>query len=107
MNEYNFLNDLEKAAVEAFNNNEVTREAVRKVILHGVHTQGVLKSGVKHDPKHNWALAYATRDELSNEQIGADLRATAQGIVFVERAFNDLSKIKKAEEPKVKKNVAR
>ncbi len=105
--EYNFLNDLEKTLVEAFYNNETQREAVRKVILHGVHTQGVLKSGFKHDPKHNWALSYATKDELSNEQIGADLRATAQGIIFVERGFSDLGKIKKIEEPKIKKNPAR
>jgi hypothetical protein len=108
MDKYPFLSDLEKELLTALQGNETQREALRKVLLHCVYSQGVVAAGGNHDPKHNWALSFAWRDELSNEQLGADLRAAAQGIAFVERAFNDLQNFeKKPEKVEVKKNPAR
>src|SRR5437868_469867 len=107
MDKHPFLSELEKTLVEAFYNNETQREAVRKVMLHGLNEQGVLRAGLKHDPKHNWALMYATRDDLTNEQLGADLRASAQGIMFVERAFADMSGVRVQQRAKERKNQGR
>lgn len=104
------LNDLEIELVEAFMKNETQREAVKKVLLAGVYHNGVIKEGVKHDPIVNWALGLALNansDQVSNEQLGANLRAVAEGIRIVQLAWDKLSTIKKPEQEKNKKNPAR
>lgn len=108
MDKYPFLTDIEKELITALVSNETQREALRKILLHGIYSQGVISTGLTHDPKHNWALSFAWRDDLNNEQLGQDLRAVGQGIRFVETAFNDLMAFqKKPEKEKSNKNPAR
>ncbi len=104
-----FLNDAEKSAVQQFYDNELMREAVRKVLLFGVYNNGVLKKGKPANPLLNFALGFVSnRPEFDNETIGAKLRASWEGINFLEIAFSNMAKYKKEEEKVVdNKNPAR
>lgn len=91
-----FLNDLELEKVRQFNDDEVMREAVKKVILETVYACGVLKKGKKADPLHNMALVYVSMNkDATNDQVGAHMRALYEGINFVEMGFGAIAKYKK------------
>lgn len=110
MDKYNFLSEQEKNEIESFYKNEVMREAVKKILLMGIYENGVMKAGVSHNPQMNWALGLAWETNgtsVTNEKIGSDLRAIAEGIKSVEIAFKELEKFKKAVKSPIKGNPAR
>lgn len=104
-----YLSDIEKAKVIAFNSDPIMKEVVRKVILASVYNNGVLRAGKSSDPTKNSALSLAFlalsgRGVVSNEDLGEDLRGLAQGVFLLEQGFNELEKIKdetKVEESEV------
>lgn len=103
-----FLNDQETAAVQLFYQSSVMREAVRKVLLAGAYENGTLQAGKEANATTNFALSLVAQGEtISNEQLGADLRASWEGIRLVENAFNKMGEIKKVEPEKKKPNQAR
>ena len=103
-----YLNDIEKDALYSFNQNETMVRAVKKVLLAGIYENGILRQGDKAEPLKNFALALAFKTEISNEQVGADLRASAAGIRSVELAFNKIAEIQPKKDVKVEvKNPAR
>ena len=99
-----FLNDLEKEKIDYFNKDEVMKEAVKKVLLASIYHCGVQRKGKKSEPLKNPALAYAFNPQLTHEQIGAELRAFAQGVNMVENGFKDLEKYNKLVKGKENKN---
>lgn len=89
------LDENEKVAVAQFYASEVMREAVKKCLLAGIYGNGTLKKGEPGDPLRNFAIGLAMRDpKMTNEEIGADLRASISGINTLEVAFDHMSKIK-------------
>lgn len=110
MDKYNFLSSEEKLLIESFYKNEKMREAVRKVLCMGVQNNGVMTAGVTYNPQMNWALslAWGTDGKLVDEKVvGSSLRTIAEGLKFVELAFQELAKFKKEEKPEKKVNPAR
>ena len=102
------LNDVEKAAVQKFVEFETMREAVKKVLLAAIYHNGTLKPGETADPLINKALTIPhSRPELSNEQIGAELRAMYHGIIMLEEGFKKLADYKKVEVKTKQPNKAR
>ena len=103
------LSDQEKDAIGAFVENDTLVEAVKKVLLVGIYGNGTLKKGEAADPLRNFALGFSfNRPDLTNEQIGADLRAASSGINSLETAFNNLIAYKRVPAPTaLKKNAAR
>lgn len=96
------LSDIEKSSIQAFVENEIQREAVRKVILAGIYYNGVLKKGKKANPLTNFAMSIGMNEKnLTNEQKGELLSACTEGVRLLEVGFNHLSKFKK-DEPKPK-----
>ena len=92
------LNDVEKAAVQQFMGSETMREAVKKVLLAALYTNGTLKPGVPAEPLINKALTIPhSRPEFTNEQIGAELRAMYHGIILLEEGFKQLATYVKVE----------
>ena len=76
------LKDVEKAQVERFYNNEVMREAVKKVLLAGVYQSGTLKEGKPADPTRNAAFSLVSNvPGISNDQLGADLGRNGKAYV--------------------------
>ncbi len=87
------LNEYEQTYVREFYENEGMREAVKKIILAGIYTNGVMKKGQKADALRNFALQLVSnKGQFTNEQLGADLRALWEGINIVEAAFQQMSK---------------
>ena len=84
------------------------REAVKKVLLAAVYHNGSLKEGVSADPTRNACFSLvAQAPGISNEQLGADLRAMWEGVKIVENAFNKMTEYKKVESKPKEPNKAR
>ena len=91
-----YLTEVEQFEVTKFVENKLQYEAVKKVLLMGVYHNGTLRKGEKADPSRNFALgliAHEASGALSNEIIGADLRASFEGIKLVETALSKLKTI--------------
>ena len=91
-----YLTDVEQLEVTKFVENKLQYEAVKKVLLMPIYHNGTLRKGEKADPSRNFALGLVSHEAasaLSNETLGADLRATFEGIRAVETAFKKLTTI--------------
>lgn len=104
MNTDSFLDSLEREKIVIFNADVVLVNAVRKVLLEAIYNNGVLRKGMKPDPLRNAATGLAMvavngQDDtgrvvtISNEELGADLRAMTQGINLLEQGLAQLAKI--------------
>lgn len=102
-----FLDEAEREAVKRFYADELTREAVRKVLLAGVYQNGTLKKGKKADPLMNFALGYVSKEDLTYEEIGKYLTASWEGIKRIEQAFSNMAKYQDYPDLKVGLNPAR
>jgi len=95
------MSELEKDAIMLFSRNPIMVEAVRKVLLAGLYSNGTMRAGIPSEPTRNMAFSLVanTNAEYSNEQIGADLRALWAGINAVEAGFNEIKRLAKVEQP--------
>jgi len=109
--EFYYLNDTEKSLIQNFLDNTVLKEAVRKVILSGVYSDGTLKQGIPADPSKNFILGSMTIKErvlLPDAEFGSHLRSIINGIGLVESGFTQLEKLRKVNEvTETKKNPGR
>ena len=88
------LSDKEKKEVEKFLSNSVQKEAIRKVLLFGAYGNGTLLPDEAADPQYNFALSLGAAREVSDEQLGQDLRGSIKAIELLETAFKQLEKFK-------------
>ncbi|PJC41174.1 MAG: hypothetical protein CO041_05940 [Candidatus Pacebacteria bacterium CG_4_9_14_0_2_um_filter_40_15] len=91
------LSPLEVTKIEQFNKDKEMQEAVRKVLLSGLYTHGVVTKKGDHNPLINGAfalVALAGDNPIPDEQLGAHLRGTWFGITALENAWKQLVKIK-------------
>ena len=101
------MNDLlteeQKVKIEVFCKDTELMDAVRKVMLQHIYSQGVMKKGRKHNPLQNRAFSLvqlSTANPIPNEELGANLRGIWEGVNAVEKGFDDLTKVKsKKNEP--------
>lgn len=106
------LTDIEKSKIMAFNADPILVEAIRKVMLASIYSNGTLRVGKESDPTKNGALSLAFltlsgKGVVSNEDLGADLRGLAQGVMLLETGFKELSKIKdETEVEELTENIA-
>lgn len=103
------LTDKEKELIYQFNENAELSDVIHKCLTAGIYFNGVVNSSSKHDPLQNWALAlvFNREQDLSNEQLGQDLRASAEGIKFLESAFKNIQKVRRTVDPLPKVNKAK
>lgn len=91
------LSPLEVTKIEQFNKDKEMQEAVRKVLLSGLYTHGVVTPGQEHNPLINGAfalVALAGENPIPDAELGAHLRGTWFGINALENAWKQLVKIK-------------
>lgn len=105
------LSDIEKAKIIQFNEDKVLSEAVKKVMLQVLYTQGTLRKDLEPKPLSNAAfgLVFQTLPGkvVTDEQLGQDLRGLAHGVNLLEGGFERLASITRKEEPKaVEENPA-
>lgn len=98
---YDYLSKVEQDKIAVFNNDKVLFEAIKKVILKGVYSQGTLSPDKPANPMLNAALGLVAQTQngvIANERLGEDLRAFFEGAKMVEVGFAELAKIKSKEE---------
>lgn len=101
------LDEKEKLHVQTFAENQEMFDAVKKAILAGLYSNGVIVKGKKHEPRYNAAFSLLMTDEaVSNEKAGEDLKALYQGFRSLETAMNSISSFKRQKLPKSKINEA-
>lgn len=92
------LNPTELAAVQSLADNVVALEAIKKIVLASVYNgHGTIKPSKQSKPLINAALSLVANpdaNKLDDAAIGRDLRAMWQGIILVEKGFENLSKFK-------------
>lgn len=104
------LTDLQIAKIEAFMADAEMVEAVKRVLLAGIYSHGVVEKGFKHDPLQNGALSLAalsTNNPIPDEQLGQHIRGVWAGLNALENAFKNLSSVSsKVESPYTEENNA-
>ena len=103
------LSEAEISKLEALNNDTLLIEALRKVILHPIYHQGVLKKGHFAEPNLNFILRgvqNALAENKKLEDIGGELVANFIACQLVDLGFNTILKFKKVEPPRPKENDA-
>jgi hypothetical protein len=98
------LTDLEKSKVFQFMQDENMVEAVRKVMLASMYSNGTLRQDADANPLTNAAfalvaLASSGQGTISNADLGEDLRGLYNGVQLMERGFKRLSEVKLESEP--------
>lgn len=93
------LTDLEKSKVFQFMQDQEMVEAVRKVMLASMYSNGTLRQEANASPLTNAAfalvsLASSGQGTISNEELGEDLRGLFHGVQLMERGFKRLSEVK-------------
>lgn len=104
------LDENEKVAVKRFYDDELTREAVKKVFLASIYHNGVLEKGKKANPLNNFALGLVSHKaelKLTNEELGEHLSRQWEGINFLELGFKRMETLRDELPAKVAKNPAR
>lgn len=114
MSATNYLTDIEKQKIEAFNADTVLKNAVRKVMLEPLHNHGVMGAEAEYDPTKNFALTDAfnmllqKREMWDFEKLGMATLANARAIQLIEQGFGQLESIKKeVEQPQEEETDAR
>lgn len=102
------LNDLEKIQLQKFADNEEMAKVVKKILLAGIYQNGTLKAGKDPKPEYNCAFGYLQfadghNTEVTDAQVGANIRALYEGLKAVEYAFQLVELYKTPEEPENKK----
>ena len=101
-----YLTDIEIAKIEAFTTDTIMIQAVKKVLLQHIYTQGVITKGQNHNPLKNRALVLVGGD-VSNEVLGSQLRSLWEGVNALESGFSELESIKSnIESPYEEENTA-
>lgn len=92
-----FLTGVEKEKIENMCKDEVLVEAVRKVILQGIYSHGVIQKGLDHDPLQNAAFNLASlsvTNPIPDAELGANIRGMWAGVNYLKNAFDELHKVK-------------
>lgn len=91
-----YLSDLEKVKIESFCKDTEMYNAVKKVLLAGLYTHGVLQAGVAHNPLQNAAfhlVSVSVDNPISDDVLGQHTRGMFYGINALEVGFNRLSNV--------------
>lgn len=93
-----YLTEIEKDKIKAFNKDEVMVEAIKKVLFESIYEQGVVKKGEVFSPIngafHIISNAYAQGNAVSDEMIGQNVRAKFESVNQIMNAFTKLKTIK-------------
>lgn len=104
-----YLSDHEKQSIEAFCNNKVMFNAVKKVLLSGIYEEGTLKEDEKPEPIRNAAFYLAQlsiQNPIPDEILGQHIRGMFAGANALEVGFNKLESFKQVKKVKEEPNPA-
>lgn len=90
------LTEIEKNYLGAFLENPEMVNAIEKVLTYSIYQMGVVKEGDAEmgESDVNWAYALVANPALSDEQVGRELKAKANGLSYLDDAFKQIKKFK-------------
>jgi len=91
------LSEIDVQKIEQFSKDKKMVAAVRKVMLQGLYSHGVVGKDVVVDPLQNGAFhlaSLALQNPIPDEEIGANVRAMFAGLNAMKNAFDTLETIK-------------
>lgn len=101
-----YLSELERDTLQAFVQNEVMKEALKKVLLDGILNQGV--SGVETSTTlRNWVFGIDPQGKMTPEEFGTQVKIRTEAMILIEQAYTKLNELVVAPEEPKKKNIAR
>lgn len=109
----NYLSEAEEVELRKIAKSDVAIEALRKLLLEEIYSQGTLKEGVSANPLENYAFFLVSRRKsgqikVTDEEIGRDLCAVWEGINLLENGLKELANFREVKvEEKDKTNPAR
>lgn len=106
VNALSFLTDLEKDSLSAFVQNEVMKEALRKVLLDQMLNMGVQRKGEKTLANRNWVFGLDQTGKMTDDQFGRAIRVHTEAIVLLEQAYAKLNDLRPEEKEVTVKNRA-
>jgi len=92
-----YLSEIEVQKVELFLEDNIMREAVKKVILSGVYFDGTMEAGKPHDPLKNFVLGKLSQQQVmmnDDRHMGALARSMIDAVGMIETGFGELEKCK-------------
>lgn len=95
------LNENEISNIEAFCKNKDMYNAVKKFLLAGIYSHGVIKAGEEHNPLINGAFSLASlavNNPIPDVELGAHIRGMWAGVNALESAFEKLDTVKSTPE---------
>lgn len=95
------LNELEITKIEQFCSDKDMYNAVKKILLASIYTHGTVQKGYIPNPLQNGAFslaALATQNPIPDKVLGEHIRGMWAGVNALENGFNELGKIKSANE---------
>jgi hypothetical protein len=99
-----FLTEAEKVKLENLCNDEVAFNALKKVLLQGIYTQGTIQKGYEVDPLVNGAFSlvqFSTQNPIPDEEIGKHLKSMWAGVNYLKNSLDSLENIKSVKDDKV------
>lgn len=94
----NQLTDLQKAKIEAFVKDQEMYEAVKTVLFAVIYSDGVVSKGKQLNQRNGAfsliANSYAEGKNITNDELGAQLRAKFEGVHCILDGFDKLKTIK-------------
>lgn len=95
------LNELEVSKVEQFCKDQEMFDAVKKVLFAVIYSDGVVSKDKPLNQRNGaFALianAYSEGKDITNDELGAQLRAKFEGVHTVLNGFDQLKNIKREE----------
>jgi len=86
------LSGMEVDRLQFIAKDSVAIGALKKVILSAIYFDGTLvKEGIP-DPLKNFCLAIASKPNIKNEDLGAEIRASLAAVQLLETGFKELEK---------------
>ena len=90
------LSEAEIAKIEAFNEDSIMKEALRKVILFPIYYCGIMEKGKPCNPDINWLVGtFTDLPDAKRESLADEHRTRVLALRLLESAFNDLESFKK------------
>jgi len=95
-----YLNEIEQEKISAFLKDIILKEAIKKVLLKRIYSDGTLLPGKPANPKENFALNIYKNQEtgemFSDEELGRITKVKRMAIELIEKGLGEeLEKFKK------------
>lgn len=101
-----YLSDLERDTLQAFVQNEVMKEALKKVLLDGILNMGV-QGGETSVTLRNWVFGVDPQGVMTPQEFGTAVKVRTEAMILLEQAYTKLNELVVAPEEPKKKNIAR